>query len=343
MKMEIVINSGHIQLMVQFMQSRQIGLSEVFSPEQLALIADISSRGSTVVPCVQFAAMLRQLEHYLQEPDVILQIASMVSTSHLGIVGYLLHACDNLGEALGSLRRYRKLIVTAIEEIQVVSLGEDIKLQWSHVLADDYVVLELGVAIMYEFARQLVDQPLTLNAVKFVRSASTEVQQRYQQFFGCPVYFEQPQTCVIFPAKTLSVAIRQPDRQLLDILQQQADQALLALPQQDEFVQQVHRHLIELCHAGEPHVQGLAERMLLSVRTVQRRLAENQLTFQQALDEVRQQLCLQYLEQQIQLSDIAQLLGYSDQSAFTRAYKRWTGSTPHQQRMASRQKLSVGH
>jgi AraC-like DNA-binding protein len=179
-------------------------------------------------------------------------------------------------------------------------------------------------------------------AVHMMRAAPADM-DCYQRFFGCPVYFDQPMTSVVFPAETLSIAIRRPDRQLLDILQQQADQALLALPQQDEFVQQVHRHLIALCHAGEPNVQALAERMHLSVRTVQRRLSSIQLTFQQVLDEVRQQLCLQYLQQQVQLSDIAQLLGYSDQSAFTRAYKRWTGNTPHQQRMASRHRLSVGH
>lgn len=338
MKTEIVINSGHVQLMVQYMQSRQIGLSEVFNAEQLALIADVSSRGGIAVPCAQFSAMLRRLEQYVGEPDVILQIASMVSTSHLGIVGYLLHACDNLGEALACLRRYRKLIVNAMDDMQVSQQGEAIQLQWLYEFSPDYIVLELGIAIMLEFARQLVNQPLSMHAVSMMRTAPVDV-QCYQQFFGCPVYFERPQTSVVFSAKTLSIAIRQPDRQLLDILQQQADLALQALPDRDEFIQQLHRHLIELCHAGEPQVQALAARMHLSVRTVQRRLSENQLTFQQVLDDVRQQLCLQYLDQQIQLSDIAQLLGYSDQSAFTRAYKRWTGNTPHQYRIASRRNL----
>lgn len=78
----------------------------------------------------------------------------------------------------------------------------------------------------------------------------------------------------------------------------------------------------------------LADRLHLSQRTLQRRLAQYDLSFQQLLDDVRQQLCRQYLQQQVSLYDIAQLIGYSDQSAFTRAYKRWTGTTPLQQRRA---------
>lgn len=338
MKTEIVINAGHVQLMVQFMQSRQIVLSEVFNTEQLALVIDSARQTAAHIPVLEFALMLRQLANYLDEPDVTLQIASMVTTGHLGIVGYLLHACSNLAEALSCLKRYGKLIVNAVEEMQIHQQQDLIELQWHHDPKFDDIALELGIAIMMQFARQLVNQPLDIYCVNLVHPKPKN-SEHYQQFFECPVYFGQPKMSVLFPVKNLEIPISKPDKTLLDILQQQADLALQALPKTDEFLHTVRQHLVRLCQHGQPHVEALADSLHLSSRTVQRRLADNQQTFQHVLDEVRQQLCLQYLEQQIQLSDIAQLLGYSDQSAFTRAYKRWTGLTPHQQRIASRKNL----
>jgi AraC-like DNA-binding protein len=338
MKTEIVINSGHVQLMVQFMQSRQIVLSQVFDAEQLALIIESTHQSGPHIPILAFATMLRQLASYLNEPDITLQIASMVTTGHLGIVGYVLHACSNLGEALFCLKRYGKLIVNAVDEMQVHQQQDMIELQWRHDPEIDCIVLELGIAIMMQFARQLVNQPLEVSAVHFVQK-SPDHAERYAQYFACPVYFSQEKMSVVFPLRNLEIPISKPDKALLDILQQQADLALQALPKTDEFLHSVRLHLVRLCQTGQPHVDALADSLHLSSRTIQRRLAEHQVSFQQVLDEVRQQLCIQYLQQQIQLSDIAQLLGYSDQSAFTRAYKRWTGQTPHQQRIASRKNL----
>lgn len=338
MKTEIVINSGHVQLMVQFMQLRQIVLSDVFSTEQLALVIESTRQSGAHIPVLEFSAMLRQLANYLNEPDVTLQIASIVTTGHLGLVGYLLHACASLAEALACLQRYGKLIVNAVDEMQIHQVGDMIELRWQYDPEFDYIVLELGIAIMMQFARQLVNQPLLLHSVNLVQRTPQNA-EHYRQYFDCPVYFGQSGMSVNFPATNLQIPITKPDKTLLDILQQQADLALQALPKTDEFLQTVRQHLVRLCQNGQPHVETLADSLHLSTRTVQRRLADNHLTFQQVLDEVRQQLCLQYLQQQIQLSDIAQLLGYSDQSAFTRAYKRWTGQTPHQQRIASRKNL----
>lgn len=334
MKTEILINGGHLQLVAQYMQSRSLVLSDVFTPDQVAVIAQAQATGEAV-PVLQFAAMMRQLATHLQEPDITLKIASMIRTGHLGVVGYLLHTCSNAAEALACLRRYRKLIVTAVEDMKVLVQQDTIELRWEHNPTIDPLVLELGIAIMVQFSRQLVNQHLSPTRVNLMQVPPSV--EPYEHYYGCPVHFQHGWASVVFPATYLSIPISQPDKTLQDILQQQADTALQALPKTDEFMKRVQQHLARLCQDGQPHVNELAARMHLSIRTVQRRLLENGTTFQQALDEVRQQLCWQYLQQDIQLSDIAQLLGYSDQSAFTRAHKRWTGSTPHQERLRGKQ------
>lgn len=328
---DAAISIGHVQLMTQFMQAQGIVLSEVFNAEQLSIISDATQRSRSQIPAVQLATMLRQLAQHINDPDVVLEIASMVTTAHLGIVGYLLHACETLAEALYSLNRYNKLIVNAVEFMQIEQQQENIRLSWCLGADKDSIVMELGIAIMMQFTHQLINRPLDLVQINLIK-ADTPHHRRYQDFFGCRVQFGQPQMSVIFSAKNLQIPIIKPDKTLLAILQQQADIALQSLPKLDDFMYQVHQQLALQCQRGQPTIEQLAAALCLSVRTLQRRLSFYGMTFQAVLDQVRHQLCNQYLSQHIQLSDIAQLLGYSDQSAFTRAFKRWTGTTPLQQR-----------
>ena len=80
---------------------------------------------------------------------------------------------------------------------------------------------------------------------------------------------------------------------------------------------------------GEVSVDKVATAMHQSTRTLQRRLAERNLTWQHMLDNTRMQLARQYLnDRALSVAEIAVLLGFSEQSAFTRAFKRWTGQTP---------------
>ena len=331
-----MINNNQLQLMVQFMQQQQIALSEVFDSEQLALLSNACA-GQQVshIPAPKFAVMLRQLAVYMRQPSVALFIAQCVNTANLGVLGYLLHACDSMGEALLKLMRYGKLIMNDMDEIQTQQIGMNIELQWPQWSEGNEILLELGMAVMRQFSLQLAGQPLQMNYIHLMHDLmhdSEHDKAHYEAFFGCKVYFNQPRNIMSFPAKNLKIPIEKPDKALLSILQQQAEEALKSLPSTDVFLQQAQRQLMDLCQQGEPSLTQLADRLHISTRTLQRRLTDYQLSFQQLLDDVRQQLCQQYLQQQVSLSDIAQLLGYSDQSAFTRAYKRWTGTTPLQQR-----------
>lgn len=339
------ISVSQLQLVAQYMQSNHIVLADVFDEAQIALINSSFETSQPVQICSEpFNQILKQLSQFLNEPTISLKIASSIKTENLGILGYLLHASATLGEALLLLRKYGKLINNEMENMLIEQDGEVMHLSWKAYLDEDSFVAELGMAIMLQFTRQLIDpsghngQQLKIHQVSFYHKKQQD-KQPYEEFFGCHVLFDQPFMRFSFPLKNLSIALEKPDKILLNILQNQAEQALKALPESSEFLQEVHRHLMILCQHGEPKISSLARCMNMSTRTLQRRFAEQQSSFQDVLDTVRQQLCTEYLQQHIQLSDIAQLLGYSDQSAFTRAYKRWTGSTPHQQRLASQKNI----
>lgn len=330
-----LIASTYVQLLIEYVSQSELALEQLLSAEQLALLEASRAGGSqSRMSRTVFSAMLRQVQQQVQaqQPALGLALAKQISAAHLGVLGYLILACSSLGEALVRMDRYGRLVDDAID-MHIRQVDDQIELSWPPLLtAADAVFVELGVASIVQFARNITGQQEAMTAVGFAHRHEGGLQP-YRQFFGCVPSFAQPNTFLRFPIAHLSLPLRQPDAVLLDILEAQANQALALLPRTDVFLQEVRRLLIRLCRDGAPTLEHVAAALHMTPRTLQRRLTEHGVRFQSLLDEVRLQLCEQYLQdERLQLTDIAALLGYSDQSALTRAYRRWTGRTPYQQR-----------
>jgi len=143
------------------------------------------------------------------------------------------------------------------------------------------------------------------------------------------VDFGASHTLVRFPAAYLSIPMPHREPGLRALLDRQAKALLDALPDPNAFDKAVQQLLVRLLPDGEVTVDKVAQAMNQSTRTLQRRLADSSMTWQHLLDRTREQLARQYLnDRALALAEIALLLGYSEQSAFTRSFKRWTGLTP---------------
>ncbi len=109
-----------------------------------------------------------------------------------------------------------------------------------------------------------------------------------------------------------------------------------ARPKADDFVFDVQQLITTLLPSGQSKKAAVAPELGMSSRTLTRRLAKDGLTYQGLLDEVRQNLALQYLkDRRINIKKVAYLLGYSEASAFYHAFRRWTDSSPAQHRRKS--------
>ena len=137
------------------------------------------------------------------------------------------------------------------------------------------------------------------------------------------------------PIKAWTKGVKLEDearKQLLNVAQLPiVHQWVAAMPDADAFDRSLQQTLLSLLPEGGATVARVAEALHVSVRTLQRRLDSRGLTWQQVLDRSREELARHYLaDRALTLSDIALLLGFSEQSAFTRAFRRWTGETPVQ-------------
>jgi AraC-like DNA-binding protein len=153
------------------------------------------------------------------------------------------------------------------------------------------------------------------------------------QRLGLPVVASQGQFALVFDDASQTVPVVHADARLLDLLQRYADDLLAQRTHKDDVVVQASRWILRYLHTGEVAVAQLASGLGMSNRTLGRRLTEEGLTAARLIEQTRRDLAHHYLEDRaVPLGRITYLLGYSDLSAFTRAFRRWTGRTPSEWR-----------
>ena len=157
----------------------------------------------------------------------------------------------------------------------------------------------------------------------------------HKRIFGAPVQFSQPSNMIILRHSLLARPLLSADSGLLRILVQCIEQILEPRPERDELLHQVQHFVAKHLSSGGPGVETVAKELGMSVRTLSRRLRERELSYRRMVDDLRRRLTLEYLKDtDLRISDIAYLVGYSEVSAFTHAFRRWTGLSPSAHRRA---------
>ena len=119
------------------------------------------------------------------------------------------------------------------------------------------------------------------------------------------------------------------DRRLYPVMERYLDRILQAMPREDGLIGAVRKCLGEALREGAPTLGQVAAQLGVSARTLQRQLHDRGVDFSGLVEDTRRRFAMQYLDDRANtLTDVAFLLGYSEVSAFNRAFKRWTGSTP---------------
>ena len=275
--------------------------------------------------------ILEQLQQRLPERHVALELGQCVRPAHLGVLGYLVLACENLGEALQAFQRYQGLLhdgdraeAHSADGLMVLSWTKHYRL--NHVLSDQVLV-----SGMSRFIRTMVGQP-ALKAARLMFAMprpSWDISDYLE--LADEVLFDQETTGIAFPPQLLALPVVNHDPDLKKLLEAQAQSMLAILPQQDSLIEQLRPALLKALQRGQVTSAFVARELHLSERTLFRRLQSYGLSFKQLVLQTRIELAKQQLQAgQLTLAEIALLLGYSEQSAFNRAFKRETGLTPRQ-------------
>ena len=151
----------------------------------------------------------------------------------------------------------------------------------------------------------------------------------HARIFGCPVRFGAGADAIRFPANLLESPSRLRSDELATTLEATSRDLALSVTHESDFAARVRVHVWERLKSGDTSIEGVARDLKMSGRTLQRSLSEAKTSHRELVDEVRSLFARQLLSRDdLRLIEIAMLLGFSDQTAFQKAFVRWTGVTP---------------
>jgi AraC-like DNA-binding protein len=151
----------------------------------------------------------------------------------------------------------------------------------------------------------------------------------HKRIFQAPVRFSTTRTELVFEARLLALRIPEADPALAELLQRNAQALLGTSCNGNTVADAVRRAIAETSGPGELTLSAIARKLGTGARTLQRRLHEEGSSFHQLVHETRSTLAQNYLRKHnLAICEIAYLLGFSQPSAFHRAFQRWTGVTP---------------
>ncbi|VVN97279.1 AraC family transcriptional regulator [Pseudomonas fluorescens] len=272
--------------------------------------------------CVNAVALKREIG---------LELGRRMHVSSYGMLGYALLTSATLGDALRLALRYPALLGTLFE----LSLEEDGERIW--LTASDYrenpaltvFNIEFCLVSMKVICDDLLGHPLPLLGARFEYFAP-DYQTRYSERFDCPLQFNAPANAFAFDKHWLDQPLP-----LADTITHQA-MAERCRKQNTEFTgRQVWlgriRQLLSAQLNAAPGLEGLAEQMNCSARTLRRHLKDLGCSYQELLDELRFERAKQMLgEDQLPIYQIAEALGFSETASFRHAFVRWSGVAPSQ-------------
>jgi AraC-like DNA-binding protein len=280
------------------------------------------------IPFNAHVMLLENAARALREPCFGFRLGSEIELTEAGLVAYVTLNSPDLGAALRNMCRYLVLLTEGSVGDLRQEAGE-VKLLFSFadpVGTASRQLHEFGVTGMVRVCEAITGHRVRPVRVELRHDTACPMLARH---LALPVAVYQPHSALVLDPASLTAPVVNADARLLELLRRYADDLLARRARKDDLVARAERWILENLHTGDVGARRLARSLGMSDRTLTRRLAADGLTPAGLVEELRQQLANKYLaERALPLGRITYLLGYSDLSAFTRAFRRWTGRTP---------------
>ena len=264
----------------------------------------------------------------IDDPCFAIDMAEFWHPSQMGALGYAWLASSTLRRAFKRAVRYIH-VVTEDLNLDVADTPAGLKISVD--LEDSIFTLpqhhDLVLTILMHMCRFNFSEDLIATDIKLAH-AEPECSKKITDYFRSDVQFDAEQTSLTIARADADRVLPSGNKQIALMHDEMLMRYLVEIKKGD-IVQQVQSIILENLPDGQVTDRLVASELNLSERSMQRRLKEHQTTFRFLLDGVREMVAKQYIENPMnRMSDIAFLLGFSEQSAFSRAFKKWTGKSP---------------
>ena len=283
---------------------------------------------------VQFLELAAQT---LGDDCLGLHLAQKFDLRMIGLLYYVLASSDTLDEALQRAARYSAIVNEGITLRFHEGKSTGLRFEYAGVARHtDCHQIEFGVVALVRTCRQLTNRNLPASRVSFSHHRKKDITE-FRTFFGGDVTFGAAIDELAFSSSIRGMPVVGADPYLNDLLVEYCEEAISARSSKhSSFVSSVENEVALLLPHGEARASKVASKLGVSRRTLARRLASENLTFAGVVQRLKSDLAKRHLaDESLSISEIAWLLGYQDVSAFTHAFKRWTGKAPRAARQLS--------
>lgn len=331
---EETVSSGFILGLLDYAVSRGADRAALLARTGIdpATLQDRDTR----LPFAQYVALMRAAQEATGDPGLALHFGEMVDVSNISIVGLIGQASETMLDAFEQLNRYVRLIVDVsldgADRFKMIRDGAG--LWFTDMRANPNAFPELTESAFAHIIcgprRSALPQWIKQVRVTHPRPAYGD---EYERVFRTPIVFSSDRNAMLMEESIVSVRIGILPRYVFGVLTEHADALLRDLETSGTTRGRVESLLMPVLHKGEANMDAIADKLGVSRQTLYRNLKEENVTFEQVLDELRHKLALEYLRgKKATVNETAYLVGFSDPAAFSRAFKRWTGKSPSELR-----------
>ena len=292
------------------------------------------------VAVASYVELLKAAAELTDEPAIALQFGKAVRMQDISIVGLICEACKTTFDVGAQLNRYAALVVdegrtepaTMIRAVWKdgglwIEAPIELFVRYPLIAEAEFARLVWNARVMFESSPEFhrLKFPKVLHFVHDAPSYRAE----YDRVFDAPVVFGSHWNAMQIDPAFLSLEQPPTNRYVFGVLSERAEALLKELQGSRTTRGRVESQLMLILHRGDASMDVIASKLGLSRQTLYRQLKSEGVTFERVLDELRHKLALHFLAgRKVSVNETAYLVGFSDPTAFSRAFKRWTGTSP---------------
>ncbi|MED5431064.1 MAG: AraC family transcriptional regulator [Pseudomonadota bacterium] len=264
------------------------------------------------------------------DPLFGLHMGEGIRPRFMGELGYASMSSATLGDAIELMIPFTK-VTSEYAQLRFEWRQDALWLIWEsdlEALSTYPARIDANFAAAIVYGRWLIGRELAPAQIRF-RHAPQGDEKEYLRIFRCPVAFHQAENAIVLDASLLDLPLRDADPEMHKLARSRMQRAVTQYHARDNLLEQVRLEIQKRLQQGVPQLEPIAEQLGIKPWTLRRQLRAENTDFSSLLEDERRRLaCDWLLHSERSVNQIALDLGYSEQSAFNRAFKRWFGMTP---------------
>jgi len=285
--------------------------------------------GEQMITTTQSFSLWRGIHELSKDPTLGWKLASQRDSAQFAPTLLAALNARSFRESLQRFARYKQLC--SAQEFRFTQTGDEFRLEASWPFAagepPPALLIDAMFAVVIELGRRGTQSPVHPRRLELARKADSR--DGLAGYFGCPIKYQSPRDVLVLKAADLDLPFVTHNEDLFKLLAPQFEDRLKETSSKPNTPDQVKWVLRRLLSGSRPDLGMVAKELGMSERTLQRRITEEGTTFRDLLNDTRKELVREYLEDdEMQITEVAFLVGFENTNSFYRAFRTWEGKTP---------------